>query len=169
MIMEKAMLGAGCFWGVEHLFKKIDGVIRTEVGYSGGKVSDPTYPMVCSGSTGHAEVVLIEFDPAIISYEGILDVFFRLHDPTTLNRQHNDMGTQYRSVIFYFNEHQKRTAEKVIAKIKVLAIFNRPVVTEVSPAGAFYKAEEYHQDYLTKNPSGYMCHVLKDDFKILSE
>lgn len=159
---EKVLLGAGCFWGVEHILKKIEGIVSTDVGYAGGVVVDPTYPMVCSGTTGHAEVVLVEFDPAIISYEKVLDVFFRLHDPTTLNRQHNDIGTQYRSVIFTYNDEQVKSAHEVIKKINDSKIFKNPVVTQVIPATTFYPAEEYHQDYLIKNPDGYMCHILRD-------
>lgn len=159
---EKALLGAGCFWGVEHILKKIEGIVSTDVGYSGGEVVDPTYPMVCTGTTGHAEVVLLEFDPAIISYEKVLDLFFRLHDPTTLNRQHNDVGTQYRSVIFTYSDEQERIAHEVIQKINDSKIFKSPVVTQVLPAGKFYSAEEYHQDYLVKNPDGYMCHILRN-------
>ncbi len=163
MTIQKAMLGAGCFWGVEHILKKIEGITNTSVGYSGGTVADPTYPLVCTGNTGHAEVVLVEFDPAVISYEKVLDVFFRLHDPTTLNRQHGDIGTQYRSVIFYFDEEQKRTAEEMIKKVNASHVFKNPVVTQVVAAGPFYSAEEYHQDYLVKNPDGYMCHILRND------
>lgn len=158
---QKALLGAGCFWGVEHILRKIDGVINTTVGYSGGEVADPTYPLVCTGNTGHAEVVLVEFDPAVISYEKVLDVFFRLHDPTTLNRQHNDVGTQYRSVIFTYDDEQKKIAEEMIRKVDASGVFKTPVVTQVVPAGAFYAAEDYHQDYLIKNPDGYMCHILR--------
>jgi len=163
MTIQKAMLGAGCFWGVEHILKKIEGITNTSVGYSGGTVADPTYPLVCTGNTGHAEVVLVEFDPAVISYEKVLDVFFRLHDPTTLNRQHGDIGTQYRSVIFYFDEEQKRIAEEMIKKVDASHVFKNPVVTQVVAAGPFYSAEEYHQDYLVKNPDGYMCHILRND------
>ena len=163
MNTEKALLGAGCFWGVEHILKKIEGIVSTVVGYSGGTVIDPTYPMVCSGTTGHAEVVLIEFNPTIISYEKVLDIFFRLHDPTTLNRQHNDIGTQYRSVIFYYSEDQKQVAEEVIKKVDASKVFSNPVVTQVVEATKFYSAEEYHQDYLVKNPDGYMCHILRLD------
>ncbi len=161
-MLEKALLGAGCFWGVEHILKKIDGIVSTDVGYSGGSVVDPTYPMVCSGGTGHAEVVLVEFDSSVISYEKVLDVFFRLHDPTTLNRQHNDIGTQYRSVIFTYNDEQKRIAHEVIKKLNDSKVFDKPVVTQVLPATKFYKAEDYHQDYLVKNPDGYMCHILRN-------
>lgn len=163
MTIQKAMLGAGCFWGVEHILKKIEGITNTTVGYSGGTVADPTYPLVCTGNTGHAEVVLVEFDPALISYEKVLDVFFRLHDPTTLNRQHGDIGTQYRSVIFTFDEEQKKIAEETIKKVDASHVFKNPVVTQVVAAGPFYSAEEYHQDYLVKNPDGYMCHILRNE------
>ncbi|MGZ3789372.1 MAG: peptide-methionine (S)-S-oxide reductase MsrA [Bacteriovorax sp.] len=163
MGIQKALLGAGCFWGVEHILKKIEGIVSTDVGYSGGDVADPTYPMVCTGSTGHAEVVLVEFDSNVISYEKVLDVFFRLHDPTTVNRQHNDIGTQYRSVIFYYDDEQKRIAEEVIKKVNDSKVFKDPVVTQVVKAGPFYRAEDYHQDYLIKNPDGYMCHILRNE------
>lgn len=161
-MLEKVLLGAGCFWGVEHILKKIDGIISTDVGYSGGNVIDPTYPMVCSGTTGHAEVVLVEYDPSIISFDKVLDIFFRLHDPTTLNRQHNDIGTQYRSVIFTYSEEQNKIAKELIKKVNDSKVFQDPIVTQVQPATQFYKAEDYHQDYLVKNPDGYMCHILKN-------
>jgi peptide-methionine (S)-S-oxide reductase len=160
-MLEKTLLGAGCFWGVEHILKKIEGIVSTEVGYSGGDIIDPSYPMVCTGTTGHAEVVLVEFDPNVISYESVLDVFFRLHDPTTLNRQHNDIGTQYRSVIFTYSDEQRNSAQEVIKKIDDSHVFKTPVVTQVLPALKFYSAEDYHQDYLVKNPEGYMCHILR--------
>ncbi len=158
MKIEKALLGAGCFWGVEHILKKIEGIISTEVGYAGGTTKNPTYKEVCTGQTDHAEVVLVEFDSTVISYEKVLDVFFRLHDPTTLNRQHNDVGTQYRSVIFCFNEDQISTAKHVINNLSEAKTFSRPIVTQVLMAPDFFSAEEYHQDYLQKNPDGYMCH-----------
>ena len=161
MNTEKILLGAGCFWGVEHIIKKMEGIVSTKVGYSGGDVKDPTYPMVCTGTTGHAEVVLVEYNPAIISTAKVLDLFFRLHDPTTVNRQHNDIGTQYRSVIFYFNEEQKKIAEEVIAKLNEAKTFKDKVITQVIVASDFYSAEDYHQDYLDKNPDGYMCHILR--------
>jgi len=163
MTIQKAMLGAGCFWGVEHILKKIEGITNTTVGYSGGTVADPTYPLVCTGNTGHAEVVLVEFDPSVISYEKVLDVFFRLHDPTTLNRQHGDIGTQYRSVIFYYDDEQKKIAEEMIKEVDASHVFKSPVVTQVVAAGPFYSAEDYHQDYLVKNPDGYMCHILRNN------
>jgi peptide-methionine (S)-S-oxide reductase len=162
MNTEKILLGAGCFWGVEHIIKKMEGIVSTKVGYSGGDVKDPTYPMVCTGTTGHAEVVLVEYNPAIISTAKVLDLFFRLHDPTTVNRQHNDIGTQYRSVIFYFNEEQKKIADDVIAKLNEAKTFKDKVITQVMVASEFYSAEDYHQDYLDKNPDGYMCHILRN-------
>lgn len=163
MAIEKALVGAGCFWGVEEILRKIPGIVSTEVGYAGGTTPNPTYEMVCSGATGHAEVVLINFDPEIISYEQVLDVFFRLHDPTTLNRQHNDIGTQYRSVIFAYDENQAEIAKQVIEKVNASKVFANPVVTQVIPfKNNYYRAEEYHQDYLIKNPAGYMCHILRD-------
>ena len=163
-MIEKVLLGAGCFWGVEELFKKRDGIIATEVGYSGGETTTPSYSSVCSGTTGHAEVVLVEYDPALINFEDVLDYFFRLHDPTTLNRQHNDIGTQYRSVIFTYSDKQSITAQQVIKKINDSKIFKNPVVTQVLKAQSFYSAETYHQDYLQKNPTGYMCHILRNNF-----
>jgi peptide methionine sulfoxide reductase msrA/msrB len=160
---EEAILAAGCFWGVEQLFKELNGVISTEVGYTGGHTEHPTYREVCSGRTGHAESVRVVFDPSKVSYEQILHYFFRLHDPTTRNRQHNDVGTQYRSAIFVLNDEQRRIAERVIREEDASGVFKRPVVTEVVDAGTFWPAEEYHQDYLDKNPGGYMCHILRDE------
>ena len=162
MKSEMALLGAGCFWGVDLILRKIPGIISTEVGYAGGTTKNPSYEEVCTGKTDHAEVVLLKFNPEIISYEKVLDVFFRLHDPTTLNRQHNDIGTQYRSVIFTYSDEQKQTAEEVIKKVNESKIFRNPVVTQVLPAPEYFSAEAYHQDYLIKNPAGYMCHILRD-------
>lgn len=159
---EEAILAAGCFWGVEHLFRELDGVIETEVGYTGGDVENPSYRQVTTGRTGHAEAVRIVFDPSRTSYEEILDFFFRLHDPTTMNRQHNDVGTQYRSAIFVVNERQRQTAEAVVQRVGRSGAFEDPIVTGVVDAGAFWSAEEYHQDYLVTNPSGYMCHVVRE-------
>lgn len=161
MANEKALLGAGCFWGVEHILRTIPGVVSTEVGYAGGTTKNPTYQEVCTGQTNHAEVVLVEFNPEVLSYEGLLDVFFRLHDPTTLNRQHNDIGTQYRSVIFTYNEDQDEKALSFIKKVDASKVFKNPVVTQVLSAPEFFSAETYHQDYLIKNPDGYMCHILR--------
>lgn len=162
MMYQKALVGAGCFWGVEEILRKIEGIISTEVGYAGGDVQNPTYEMVCTGSTGHAEVVKIEFDPTVISYEKVLEYFFRLHDPTTLNRQHNDVGTQYRSVIFTYDHEQMQIAQRVIDELSAAQVFEKPIVTSIEPFKNYFSAEDYHQDYLIKNPTGYMCHFLRD-------
>ena len=157
---ETAVLAGGCFWGMEEILRKIPGVIKTSVGYAGGRTQNPTYEEVCTGQSGHAESIEIVFDPAKLSYSALLDYFFRMHDPTTLNQQHNDRGTQYRSAIFYTSAAQKEAAEA--AKKKWSAKFIKPIVTEITPAGNFYAAEDYHQKYLVKNPGGYTCHVLRD-------
>ena len=159
---ETAILAGGCFWGMEEIIRKIPGVIKTTVGYTGGTTANPTYEEVCTGGTGHAEAIQVEFDSARLSYEALLDYFFRMHDPTTLNRQHNDVGTQYRSAIFYTSDAQKQTAESVKAKWDKSGKFNRPITTEITAATKFYSAEEYHQKYLVKNPGCYTCHVLRD-------
>jgi peptide-methionine (S)-S-oxide reductase len=158
---QMATFAAGCFWGVEHILKQVNGVVKTRVGYAGGSMDHPGYRDVCTGTTGHAEAVRVEFDPSVISYEELLDYFWRLHDPTQLNRQGPDLGTQYRSVIFYHNAEQKKTAEKSKEKFDKSGIFSKKTVTEIRQAGAFYDAEEYHQDYIAKNP-GRSCHVLRD-------
>jgi methionine-S-sulfoxide reductase len=150
------LLGAGCFWGVQAYFDQVPGVIKTTVGYSGGHVANPTYEMVCSHTTGHAEVTEIEFDPVKISYEDILCQFFRMHDPTQLNRQGPDVGDSYRTVIFYFDDAQREAAEKV--KAEQQAKFDKPIVTEIAKAGPFYKAEEYHQKFFEKTGRG-ACHI----------
>jgi peptide methionine sulfoxide reductase msrA/msrB len=159
---ETAILAGGCFWGMEEILRKIPGVSKTAVGYTGGKTANPTYEQICTGSTGHAEAIEIVFDPSQLSYEGLLDYFFRMHDPTTLNRQHNDVGTQYRSAIFYTSEEQKKIATAVKAKLEAAKKFNRPITTEITASSKFYSAEDYHQKYLVKNPGGYNCHVLRD-------
>jgi peptide methionine sulfoxide reductase msrA/msrB len=159
---ETAVLAGGCFWGVQELIRKLPGVIQSQVGYTGGFIENPTYEVVKKGKTGHAEAVEIIFDPEKISYEKILEYFFRLHNPTTLNRQENDIGTQYRSAIFYQNETQKKTAEAVKEKVDKSKKWKSPVVTEIVTASKFYPAEDYHQDYLQKNPAGYNCHYLRD-------
>jgi len=159
---ETAILAGGCFWGMEEIIRKIPGVIKTTVGYAGGTTADPTYEEVCTGRTGHAEAIQVVFDRTRLSYEALLDYFFRMHDPTTLNRQHNDVGTQYRSAIFYASEEQKKAAERVKAQWDKSGKFNRPITTEIAPATKFYPAEEYHQKYLVKHPGGYTCHVLRD-------
>ena len=159
---ETATLAGGCFWGMEEIIRKLPGVIDTKVGYTGGKTKNPTYKDICTGMTGHAEAVQIIFDPAKTSYEAVLKFFFRMHDPTTLNQQHNDRGTQYRSAIFYNSEDQKKTAERVIHEVNKSGKWKKPVVTEVTAASEFYDAEDYHQDYLVKNPGGYNCHFVRD-------
>jgi peptide methionine sulfoxide reductase msrA/msrB len=155
---QVATLAGGCFWGMQDLLRRQPGVIATEVGYTGGEVPNATY----KNHAGHAEAVRIEFDPAKTSYEALLRFFFRMHDPTTLNRQGNDTGTSYRSAIFYHDEEQKRIAEKVKAEVDASGKWHRPVVTEITPAGPWWRAEEYHQDYLEKNPGGYTCHWVRD-------
>lgn len=149
--LEKAIFAAGCFWGVEHKFSQIKGVVSTSVGYTGGTIKNPSYKQVCTGETGHAEAVNIEFDPSRITYSELLEVFFSLHDPTQLNRQGPDIGTQYRSVIYYLNEEQKKAAEEMIKKLNESGRFSKPVVTHIAPASEFYKAEEYHQKFYDKN------------------
>ena len=148
--MEKATFGAGCFWHVEEEFRGVKGVVATSVGYSGGETKKPTYDQVCTGETGHAEVVHVEFDPKIISYEALLEVFWAIHNPTTLNRQGPDVGTQYRSVIFYYSEEQKEEAEASKLKLSKSGRFSKPIVTEIKPVAEFYRAEEYHQKYFDK-------------------
>ncbi len=160
---DVAVLAAGCFWGVEELLRKLPGVVDTEVGYAGGTLANPSYHDVSRGDSGHAEAVRVTFDPARVSYEDVLRYFFRLHDPTTPNRQHNDIGTQYRSAIFFESDEQRQVAERVVDEVSRSGKWKRPVVTQVVPAGAFWPAEEYHQDYLEKNPGGYMCHVLQPE------
>ena len=159
---ESAILAGGCFWGMQEILRGIAGIVSTEVGYSGGTTSHPTYEQVSTGRTGHAESVRIVFDPERISYEDLLGYFFRMHDPTTLNRQENDVGSQYRSAIFYLSEAQRQTAEKVKARVDASGKWKRPLVTQIAPAGEFYRAEDYHQDYLQKHPDGYSCHFLRD-------
>lgn len=159
---ETATLAGGCFWGVEELFRQLVGVVDTEVGYTGGTLSNPKYTDVKTGGTGHAESIRVVFDPSKISYAEILRYFFRLHDPTTANRQGNDIGTQYRSAIFVHDEAQKQTAEQVRSEVERSGKWPRPVVTEIVPASEFFSAETYHQDYLRKNPGGYTCHFLRD-------
>jgi peptide-methionine (S)-S-oxide reductase len=144
---ELATLAGGCFWCLEAVFENLQGVSKVESGYMGGATANPTYRDVCSGTTGHAEVVQVTFDPALVTFADLLDVFFTIHDPTTLNRQGNDVGTQYRSAIFYHTPEQKRGAEAKIAELTAAQLFDQPVVTEVTAAGRFFKAEDYHQGY----------------------
>jgi len=148
--LEKATFGAGCFWGVEAAFRKVDGVVDTAVGYSGGHTPNPTYEDVCSHTTGHAEVVQVTFDPARVSYEELLEVFWRIHDPTQVNRQGPDIGDQYRSVIFYHSGEQRRIAEESRAALEASGRLSRPVATKIEPAQTFWRAEEYHQRYYEK-------------------
>jgi methionine-S-sulfoxide reductase len=158
---ETAYLAGGCFWGMEELLRKEPGVTHTEVGYMGGKLPNATYKIVHTGTSNHAETVKIEFDPKKLSYENLLVFFFKIHDPTTLNRQGNDVGTQYRSQIFYTSEQQKETAYKVINRVNKSKAWGKPVTTVVGKAEEFWKAEAEHQDYLQKNPSGYTCHFVR--------
>lgn len=149
--MHKATFAAGCFWGVEATFRAVDGVVETVVGYTGGKTANPSYQEVCSGRTGHAEAVQLQFDPARVSYDELLDIFWGLHDPTTPNRQGPDVGTQYRSAIFVHDAEQEAAATASKARLAQSGRYRRPVVTEIVPAGAFYRAEDYHQQYFEKS------------------
>jgi len=157
---EVATIGGGCFWCLEAVFEQLNGVTRVISGYSGGSVSNPTYEQVCSGRTGHAEVVQITFDPRLLSYKELLQVFFSIHDPTTLNRQGHDVGSQYRSVIYFQNDDQKIQAENIMKEIEIEQVWNDPIVTEVAPLEAFYPAEEYHQEYFRNHPDQTYCQVV---------
>jgi peptide-methionine (S)-S-oxide reductase len=159
---ETATLAGGCFWGVEELIRKTPGVIDTTVGYAGGTLANPRYEDVKTGRTGHAETVEIVFDPDRISYEEILRFFFRFHDPTTKNRQGNDVGTQYRSTIFYHDDAQRETAQRVVKEVDASGTWSRPLVTEIVPVSKFWPAEDYHQDYLQRIPWGYNCHYVRE-------
>ena len=156
--MAKAMFGAGCFWGVEAAFRKVPGVTDVACGYSGGTVPNPTYRQVCSDRTGHAEVVEVDYDPGRVSFEQLLDVFWEIHDPTTPNRQGPDVGSQYRSAVFYHTPEQRDAALQSVRRLNESGRFRRPVVTQVEAAGPFYRAEEYHQRYFEKHGGG-SCHV----------
>jgi peptide-methionine (S)-S-oxide reductase len=156
--MELATFGAGCFWGIEALFRQVEGVTDAAVGYTGGTLENPTYKDVCSDGTGHAEVVQVTFDPARVSYEKLLDVFWQVHDPTQLNRQGPDHGRQYRSAIFFHSPEQEAAARASKAKLQASNLFSRPIVTEITPASTFWRAEEYHQRYLEKNGLP-ICHI----------
>jgi len=155
-----ATLAGGCFWCLEAVYDDLKGVISVESGYSGGHILNPSYEQVCRGNTGHAEVVRITFDPKVISYKDLLNIFFTIHDPTTLNRQGADVGTQYRSAIFYHDEEQKRIAEEVVREITEEGIWDDPIMTEVTPFERFYIAEEYHQDYFANNPYQGYCRAV---------
>lgn len=159
--VKKASFAAGCFWGVEKIFAQLPGVVSTQVGYAGGFSENPTYEEVCMGDTGHAETVEITYDPSKVSYEDLLVTFWKYHDPTTKDQQGPDIGSQYRSVIFYYDQPQKETAQKFEKLLDEAHIFKNPVVTEIVPAGKFYRAEDYHQQYLKKNPHGYCSHHLQ--------
>lgn len=156
--MEKATFGAGCFWGVEAAFRQVKGVTKTQVGYLGGTLENPTYRDVCSGTTGHAEVVEVEYDPAVVSYAQLLDVFWENHNPTTLNRQGPDVGEQYRSAIFFHTPDQEREARNSKEKLEQSGRYKNPIVTEITPASTFYRAEDYHQQYLEKRGLAH-CHI----------
>ena len=158
--LELATLGGGCFWCLEAVYDQLRGVTDVVSGYSGGHVHEPTYERVCAGTTGHAEVVQLKFDPSVIAFEDILRVFFTIHDPTTLNRQGADVGTQYRSAIFYHTEEQKAVAEQLIASLNAENLWNAPIVTEVTPYDRFYPAEEYHQEYFARNPHQGYCQFI---------
>ena len=164
---ELASFGAGCFWCTEALFEKLEGVLSVRSGYQGGELKKPSYRQVCSGNTGHAEVVQVEYDPARVGYDQLLDLFWKMHDPTTLNRQGADVGTQYRSVIFYHNEAQRAAAEKSLKAMDASGTFDQPIVTEIKPAPAFYVAEDYHQDYVTKNPNAPYARMTREKLKKL--
>ena len=156
---EVAVLGGGCFWCLEAVYREVRGVTRVESGYSGGGVPSPTYEQICTGNTGHAEVVRLEFDPAVIAYHDLLEIFFTLHDPTTLNRQGNDVGTQFRSVIFYQSAEQEKVARKVLAEMA--GVWDAPIVTELASAQPYYRAEDYHQNYFEQHPlQGYCAFVV---------
>jgi peptide-methionine (S)-S-oxide reductase len=157
---EVATLAGGCFWCLEAAFQDLKGVENVQSGYAGGRVANPSYEDVCTGTTGHAEVVQITFDPQVVSFEDLLHVFFTIHDPTTLNRQGADVGTQYRSAIFYHTPEQKATAERVIAELQAQKLWDEPVVTELKPLTAFYPAEEYHRDYFRRNPNQGYCRAV---------
>ncbi len=160
---EVATLAGGCFWGVEEIFRRTPGVLGTEFGYTGGTLENPTYEKVCEGNSGHAEAVRITFDPAVLPYPKLLWLFFRLHNPTTKNRQGNDIGSQYRSAIFYHSTRQRLEAEKVMGEVQASGLWRDPFSTELSPLAPFYPAEDYHQKYLEKHPEGYTCHYLRPD------
>lgn len=157
---QKATLGAGCFWCTETIFEELKGVHHVASGYSGGQIDNPTYEQVCSGTTGHAEVIELSYDPSVISFKELLEVFWEIHDPTTLNRQGADVGTQYRSVVFYHSNQQKEEAEFYKKRLNEETAFTDPVVTEISPATTFYEAEKYHQDYYVKNTQQPYCQLV---------
>lgn len=158
--LETATLGGGCFWCLDTIFRELRGVTHVESGYAGGSLANPTYKQVCSGTTGHAEVTQITFDPSVISYRDLLGVFFTIHDPTTLNRQGGDVGTQYRSAIYVESPEQEATARAVIAELEAQHVWDKPIVTEVTALPTFYAGEAYHQDYYAKNPAQGYCRMV---------
>lgn len=158
--LQTATFGAGCFWCVEAVFQRLDGVVSVVSGYSGGDVENPTYEQVCTGTTGHAEACQIKFDPKKISYKDLLEVFWKTHDPTTLNRQGEDVGTQYRSVIFFHTDEQRKLAEEYKRKLDEAGVFDKPIVTEITPFKNFYPAEDYHQNYFNTNPNKPYCRLV---------
>jgi peptide-methionine (S)-S-oxide reductase len=160
MTIETATLGGGCFWCVEAAYLGLKGVQSVVSGYAGGSIANPSYPQVCAGTTGHAEVVEVTFDPELIDFRTVLEVFFTIHDPTTPNRQGADVGTQYRSVIFYHSDAQRETAERLVAELAADGVWPDPIVTEIAPAPLFYPAEEYHQDYYRRNPNQGYCQAV---------
>ena len=158
--MEVATLGGGCFWCLEAVFADLKGVEKVESGYSGGATVNPTYRQVCAGTTGHAEVVRVTFDPRVVSFKEILEVFFSIHDPTTLNRQGSDVGTQYRSAVYYHTPEQKTIAEQTIKEVNASGIWDAPIVTKIAPVSVFYKAEDYHQEYYKNHPEQMYCQLV---------
>jgi peptide-methionine (S)-S-oxide reductase len=168
--LETITLGAGCFWCVEAVFQRVEGVHSVVSGYMGGQVKNPTYKEICTGLTGHAEVCQLTFDPKVVSLVDVLEVFWGTHDPTTLNRQGNDVGTQYRSAIFYHTEQQRQVAETYKTKLDASGVFKKPVVTEITPASIFYVAEDYHQNYYNNNPNqGYCAYIITPKLKKFKE
>ncbi len=163
---ETAYLAGGCFWGMQDLIRRLPGVVSTRVGYTGGDLENATYRHVCTGTTGHTEAVEIVFDPEQVSFRDLLELFFQIHDPTTPDRQGNDRGTQYRSAIFWHDESQRETAEDTIADVEASGLWPGKVVTEITPAGAFWEAEPEHQDYLQRIPHGYTCHFVRPEWKL---
>ena len=163
---ETAYLAGGCFWGMQDLIRRLPGVVSTRVGYTGGDLENATYRQVCTGTTGHTEAVEIVFDPEQVSFRDLLELFFQIHDPTTPDRQGNDRGTQYRSAIFWHDESQRETAEDTIADVEASGLWPGKVVTEITPAGAFWEAEPEHQDYLQRIPHGYTCHFVRPEWKL---
>jgi peptide-methionine (S)-S-oxide reductase len=163
---EKAIFAGGCFWGMEELIRKLPGVEATRVGYTGGHLQNPTYEDMKKGNTHHAEAIEVVFNPAKLTYRKLLEFFFRIHDPSTPNRQGNDQGTQYRSAIFYLNDEQKRTAEEVISQVNASGKWPGRVVTEVVKAATFYEAEDFHQNFLQRQPDGYTCHFIRPNWTL---